>query len=610
MSVTIGGITVGDVLVISLKENHDKRKSVLEECKKLGIVPKFYLANKHPTSGVQGCLESHMYCINYAKRNNLENVLILEEDIVFEDNVLERLASTVLPNEYDMFYLGYHILNGYRENTNTLKILSGLTTHSYIIHHSIYDYVLENIKGNWQSIPEYHQQTPMEVPFFKNNLRAIDIFYAKWVHHRRNKTYGVYPLVATQRPGFSDIENATVDYTNLFKSKSILFSEQKLGKYIGCFKEQNKMDLIKELKQGGFNSSDYILITPTGTTDDLKYTPQPTQIVGTNTWDVLHVSLSSYLLRLSYSTNTICTNEEWVFPSMVPGEFPDAYHEKTQCSKKILCVYGKISANTKDICDVFGLNINDYYIYFCSGSSSKKGANNSISLEQYKALPNHTLLLIDDMNYFIDQPIRGATKIVVYMTSPRFIEKWNDITVPFSGKSIFYNMRKNIDSVICKNEQVYREFIELYQLSPGNSIYAFKKFNKQSGSIVCDYNDPKCTMYLSWYKQLLTIIPNLKLYIYNSPKQAFNKSVFYMSGPIEYQQYELYFGNEPTRDVLKHGIIAVGSGELCAIQSTQPDFIKTLGSFLTNPIKKQILIENVYQTYNNILIYSKDRNTL
>ena len=256
---------IQEVVCVSLKEDEKRRRDTLAECAKLGIHVKFHIVDRNPISGMQGCLESHLQLINYAKKNNLENILIIEDDVQFDVEAIRNMNIT-LPEDWEMFYLGYHVNKGYQYKENVLKLMSALTTHAYLLRNTVYDYIIDNINEDWLSIPEYHYQNQHEKPFFASNNHAIDIFYAKWVHHRRDKTYGAYPLLAYQRPSFSHIEQQNVDYTNLFKSKAQYYYDRFLGSFKGTFKisedgHRNIEELCDHLKTLNFGKWDYVLVS-------------------------------------------------------------------------------------------------------------------------------------------------------------------------------------------------------------------------------------------------------------------------------------------------------------------------------------------------------------
>ncbi len=146
--------------------------------------------------GVLGCLLSHINIIQYAKENNLENILIFEDDIDFSENFLEILNCAIkdLPKDWDMFYLGGNpkIGQNTKISNHIYKSTAINATHSYMINHTIYDLIL--------NANEYDY--------------AIDTLYHMKIHKNVN-TYIINPTITCQRSGISDIRGAYRNYIHL-----------------------------------------------------------------------------------------------------------------------------------------------------------------------------------------------------------------------------------------------------------------------------------------------------------------------------------------------------------------------------------------------------------
>jgi glycosyl transferase family 25 len=100
------------------------------------------------TLGQRSCLFSHLSIIEYAKVNNLNNILIFEDDVIFNDevDVIEVLSKAVneLKNiEWDMFKLGC-IFTGLASNAgeNLYKLSTFSAAHAYAVNKSCYDIIL------------------------------------------------------------------------------------------------------------------------------------------------------------------------------------------------------------------------------------------------------------------------------------------------------------------------------------------------------------------------------------------------------------------------------------------------------------------------------------
>lgn len=206
-------------LVIHNKDECKRKENILNECKKVSLNPIFIDAVMIKNNPVKGCLQSHLKCIQYAKKMNYDKVLILEDDVIFND----KLPSKI-PNNFDIFYLGYNATSGYRYKSSLLKFNGVFCAHSYIVHSNIYDLIINDLSSNWWDKIKINELNNYEKQF-NWNLHAIDQYYSK-VLSKRNKLFGIYPMIAYQRPSFSTIENKNVDYTNVMKSNMDYISKK------------------------------------------------------------------------------------------------------------------------------------------------------------------------------------------------------------------------------------------------------------------------------------------------------------------------------------------------------------------------------------------------
>ena len=159
--------------------------------------------NPFPISnGNFGLIQSNLEILKKAKDDNLKNIVIIEDDCIFNDNIKNiNTYLQSLPDDWNMIYLGgNHNIgwNGTTEpvviNDKMVKLHFTFTTHFVAINSNIFDIVIE------------------ELSKFSN---PIDVIYTTI-----QKNYNVYctkELVATQQEGYSDIENKIVNYSNLIK---------------------------------------------------------------------------------------------------------------------------------------------------------------------------------------------------------------------------------------------------------------------------------------------------------------------------------------------------------------------------------------------------------
>lgn len=105
--------------------------------------------SKNPivTSGHYACLLSHIKAIEIAKNRNYSNIIILEDDVFFCENFLNKLSNIMLP-DYDMIYLGgitskKKLFLSDWAYCDKLKIMGA---YGYILSNKIFDDILTKLK--------------------------------------------------------------------------------------------------------------------------------------------------------------------------------------------------------------------------------------------------------------------------------------------------------------------------------------------------------------------------------------------------------------------------------------------------------------------------------
>lgn len=209
-----------NIYILNLKERKDKWKLITKELENLNItnyerfnairpdtfenIPKSYYSNikkilhknKKYIIGSMGCKLSHYNIIKNAKKTGYKNILILEDDAVFENNfhitfnnIIRQINEFNL--QWDMIYLGQNLREYDKvENIpNLVKIKKGFCTHGYLINSSFYDTILDNslISG-------------IEIDSFYNTL---------FTDHN---CFCIKPFLINQRPGYSNIVNGYRNY--------------------------------------------------------------------------------------------------------------------------------------------------------------------------------------------------------------------------------------------------------------------------------------------------------------------------------------------------------------------------------------------------------------
>ncbi len=137
-----------------------------------------------------GCTESHLKLLSEIKD---EVFMICEDDIVLNERVDDWLTVIFdqLPDNFDMLYLGATLNAPLRKySANLYRLKNAWTTHAIIYNnYRVGEYVLNH----------------------REEIRKIDVFFLEEIQEKFN-CFITFPMLATQRPGHSDIINKFTDY--------------------------------------------------------------------------------------------------------------------------------------------------------------------------------------------------------------------------------------------------------------------------------------------------------------------------------------------------------------------------------------------------------------
>ena len=198
---------------INLNSRIDRKLHVERQLDLLGIRDNVKRFNAiHNVNGRIGCSLSHLKCIQMAKEQNMECVLILEDDVSFllpDDfvhNVNKFLSNS--KNTWDVLLLAGNNLPPFTTNDEvSIRVTHCQTTTGYIVRQHYYDTLISNIKEGVSKLmknPEHHY-------YF-----AIDKY---WIHlQKQHRWMLLIPLIVIQRPDYSDIEKRYTDYQRLMTS--------------------------------------------------------------------------------------------------------------------------------------------------------------------------------------------------------------------------------------------------------------------------------------------------------------------------------------------------------------------------------------------------------
>ena len=192
---------------INLESRTDRKIHVEKQLQKVGIVAERFNAIKLP-NGALGCSMSHLKCLEIAKQNDWESVLIIEDDIKFLNPTLfvsQLNKFFELHNDWDVVLIAGNNVPPYEKIDDTcVKVTRCQTTTGYIVKKHYYNTLIDNIRNSINNL--------IKDPT-NGFLYAIDKYW--FALQQKHNWYLIIPLTVTQREDYSDIEKRSTNYTYL-----------------------------------------------------------------------------------------------------------------------------------------------------------------------------------------------------------------------------------------------------------------------------------------------------------------------------------------------------------------------------------------------------------
>ena len=216
---TIQDIT--HVFYINLESRKDRKIHAEFQLKSIGITSASRFNAIKATNGAIGCSMSHLRCLEIAKQNNWDHILIVEDDITFKNpSLFAKQLNFFLDTHkvWDVVLIGGNVVPPYKQIDDTcIKVFSCQTTTGYMVKSHYYDILIENYKMGIQKLlrePEKHI------------LYAIDKYWFQL--QEKHLWYLIIPLTVTQREDYSDIEKKETNYSKIMLDleKKWLFQPQ------------------------------------------------------------------------------------------------------------------------------------------------------------------------------------------------------------------------------------------------------------------------------------------------------------------------------------------------------------------------------------------------
>jgi GR25 family glycosyltransferase involved in LPS biosynthesis len=192
---------------INLENRKDRKEHVEHELVNIGIKAERFNAIKLE-NGAIGCSLSHLKCLQNAKENNWDHVLICEDDITFLNkelfiNQLNNFFKST--DNWDVIlFAGNIIPPSIKFNNYSVKINKCQTTTGYLVKGHYIPILIENIKTGLNNLIKNPD---------KHSIYAIDKYWFKL--QQKDKWFLITPLTVVQKPGYSDIEKKNTNYQNI-----------------------------------------------------------------------------------------------------------------------------------------------------------------------------------------------------------------------------------------------------------------------------------------------------------------------------------------------------------------------------------------------------------
>jgi len=219
------------IFCVNLDSRPERWGESLEEFEKVGIANKVRRFSGHKYNidhwmrGRMGCFSSFRECVKIANDEGAENVLVFEDDVRFVNDTNEVLSKSIedlKKREWDMFHLGTNPQGKgslERRTDNLLRLKSGLCLHAAAYNKRFFEEVLVTVPEGAKILEwllSEHNRT---------GHGSMDGWVMTHVCPNR-EVYCTNPMIATQRPSFSDIDNKMSNFgEDLLKAFSELAEE-------------------------------------------------------------------------------------------------------------------------------------------------------------------------------------------------------------------------------------------------------------------------------------------------------------------------------------------------------------------------------------------------
>lgn len=193
---------------INLKNRPERNAETITELRKIGIKkPNRFEAITHEIPLI-GCAMSHIGCLELAKKNKWDYVIIFEDDIKIESKKkLNQNIKQYLNYDYDVLFLGcWNYVPPIKINNDISKVVKAVCLHAYVVKSHYYDIFIDNLKES------------IELKLNNNNSNEFNHDEYMGILQQKDNWLTLTPIYITQRDGWSDNFEEIRNYSRVIKN--------------------------------------------------------------------------------------------------------------------------------------------------------------------------------------------------------------------------------------------------------------------------------------------------------------------------------------------------------------------------------------------------------
>jgi len=177
------------VYIVNLPERVDRRREIEHELQRIGLSVdgqhiRYFRAIRpesaglFPSLGARGCFMSHLEILREAKRDGLDNILVMEDDLTMDPRLgLEQpeMLTRLQNGSWDILYLGHVESTPDAIERPALRIsqIPMATTHFYALNRQGIATLLEHLEACLTRLPGHPMGSPMHVDGAYSLLRSL-----------------------------------------------------------------------------------------------------------------------------------------------------------------------------------------------------------------------------------------------------------------------------------------------------------------------------------------------------------------------------------------------------------------------------------------------------